>query len=217
MVTAAESVEPKQLDRRQNTTMSTHPTAVDTVFVPETLPSEMVLTRRGWLYFDEWGREKRVNPQPERPANEGTMSVRKMCSYFALRKKFLYLPKEIVKSDKAKKKEQAEQKIHRQVFFLPHKEKRKILIKTEMDRLEAKKSKKQKDAERATALAFAREFGCMIQGQEGAAEEEEGRGEEETEYVSEIPGPSTDESGSEDGERTLQEEDVSKFNRCRGC
>jgi hypothetical protein len=149
------------------------------------------------MYFDVWGREKRVCPQPPRPANEGSISVKIMCSYSELRKKFKYLPDQLAKTDKARKKQAAEQKIHKQAFFLPNKEKRKILIKAEMDRAEAKKSKKQKEAERCTGDAFAREFGCTLHAA-AKAEEEDGTNMEEMEFVTEIPGPGTDESESED-------------------
>jgi hypothetical protein len=133
--------------------------AGDPVFVPEMLPCPPVLTRWGWMHFDKWGREVKLNPQPERPA---TAPVRRLCSYFKLRQKFLYLPPQMMKTEKARKKAIAEQKKQAKIFFLPAKEKQKILMREHTDKLWAKKSKKHKEQASATGKAFAKEFGGFL-------------------------------------------------------
>lgn len=133
----------------------------DPVFVPDELPCPPVLTCRGWFYFDTWGREVKLKPQPERPTSNA-VPVRKLCSYFKLRQKFLYLPEQMMKTDQARKKAIAEQKKQAKIFFLPFKEKQQHMRRELSEKLEAKKSKKQKAEEKASGEAFASEFGRFV-------------------------------------------------------
>ena len=113
------------------------------------------------MYFDKWGREQKVKPQPE--LEEGQpVTLHRLCSYRDLRKTFLFLPPCPMLTDAARKKKMAVSKEKMRTFFLPHKEKRKAEMTLAVNKLQEKRAKKltkkQRQAEIESNAAFRAAF-----------------------------------------------------------
>ena len=171
------------------------------VFTPTSLPSVQVFTMRGWVHFDEWGRERRITPQPAPP--EHYQSLVSTCSYQDLRKVFLWLPPFPMLTEAVRKKKTKGANERKRSFFLPHKEKRKIEIKAFNAKRSAKFTAKQKQEFRAGSEAFASAF-QRFDGRADRSSDSIGgpceteRSHTEEEYLEDmLPGPKTDESSSD--------------------